>query len=248
VRRPTAFAVTAALLVLAATPALASANPGSNLRGRLIAAVQKTVAAKSLIARATGGLHESGGPHVPILRIEERVENGPTPKADLRHFKPGDRAHELTNEVLTVGNRAWYRAKAARYREAKLGPGIATGYEEELEGIERAVKVGKNLKPLGGNRYELVAPSKSINGPEGGSDPIHLNLSLSASGYVTKVIRIDEEGPEAELYAIETFTDFGRSFGIAPPPADAIEAGPVKEVTSQSEFSDLLGPPPFGDD
>ncbi|MCW2978280.1 MAG: hypothetical protein JWO14_7 [Solirubrobacterales bacterium] len=159
-RRPTAFAVAATLLVLAATPALSSANPGSNLRGRLIAALQKTTAAKSLIARATGELRESGGPHVPILRIEERVENEPTPKADLRRFKPGDRAHELTNEVLTVGSRAWYRAKAARFREAKLGPGIVTGFEEELAGLERAVKAGKNLKPLGGNRYELVAPSK----------------------------------------------------------------------------------------
>ncbi len=137
--------------------------------------------------------------------------------------------------------------KSARYREAKLGPGIVTSYEEELAGLERAVKAGKNLKPLGGNRYELVAPSKSINGPEAGSEPIHLTFSLSA-GYVTKVIRIDEEGPNAELYAIETFSGFGRSFGIAPPPAAAIEAGPVKEVTSQSEFSDLLGPPPFGDD
>jgi hypothetical protein len=127
VRRPTAFAVAAALLVLAATPALSSANPGSNLRGRLIAALQKTAAAESLIARATGELRES-------------------------------------------------------------------------------------------------------------------------RGYVTTVIRIDEEGPEAELYVVETFTGFDRSFGIAPPPANAIVQAPVKEVTSQSEFSDLLGPPPFGDD
>ncbi len=150
--------------------------------------------------------------------------------------------------MVTVGSRAWYRAKADRHREAKLGPGIVTGFEEELEGIERAIKAGKQLNPLGGNRFELVAPSKSINGPEAGSAPIHLTLSLSAAGYLTKVIRIDELGPEPDLRALETFTDFRRSFRIVPPPAAAIAQAPVKEVTSQSEFGDLLGTSPFGDD
>jgi hypothetical protein len=250
VRRPTAFAVAvaAALLALAATAPLAAASPGSGLRGRLTAAVQKTVAAKSLIARATAELRESGSPRVPFLRLEERVEHGPTPKADILRLDPGKASREITNEVLTVGSRAWYRAKAHRYREAKLGPGVVTGFDEELEGIERAIKAGKNLSPLGENRYELVAPSKTINGPEGGSEPIHLTLSLSATGHLTKVVRIDEEGPHAKLYALETFTDFGRSFGIAPPPVAAVVQAPVKEVASKSEFSDLLGPPPFGDD
>lgn len=247
-RRLTGFAVATALFLLAAAPALAATGPESQIRGRLASAVRKTAAARSLVARATAELHESGGPRFAFYRLEERIEKEGTPKTDTRRFAPGDRTRQLTNEVLTVGNQAWYRAKADRYREATLGPRIVPGFEYELTGLERAVAVGTNLKALGRRRYELTAPSKTVNGPEAGSTPIRLILSLSAGGNLHKLRRIEEDGSHVTVLIAETFTDFGRSFGIAPPPAEAIVEGPAKIVTTQNEFGELLGPSPFGND
>jgi hypothetical protein len=247
VRRSTAFAVAAALFLLATAPALASPNPESGLRHRLVAAVQRTLAAKSLVGRATSELHEPGRRPFPFYRLEERIEDTGVMKTDSRRFPPGRWTRHPTNELLTVGDRGWYRANSDRYREATLGPGIALGFEGEFTDLERAVSVSKDLKTLGGDRYELTTPSSTFNGPEGGAEPSRLIISLSAAGHLRRLKRIDQAGPQLVIIA-ETFTDFGYSLGIAPPPADAIETGPVKEVTNQSEFGELLGPLPFGND
>jgi hypothetical protein len=244
VRRPAVLAVAAALVLLLAIPALASASPEARIRRRLGNAIHKTAAAKSLAARAVLELGEPGGPHVPIYRLEERIEDSGTRKTRDRRFPPGRWTSDPTNEVITVGHRAWYRAKSDPYREATLGPKIVTGFEPELANLERAVAVGKNLRALGGDRYEVTAPSKAINGPEGGSEPIRLIISLSAVGYLRKAERI-EDG--AAIFIAETFTDFGKSFGIAQPPAEEIADAPTKKVTSQDEFSALLGAAPLGD-
>jgi hypothetical protein len=238
-------AVAVLLLLLAAAPALAA---GPQIRRRLEASIQKTLGARSLVARASAELEEGGGPRFPFLLFEERIENKPTRKDDIRRFAPGHRRHKPTNEVLVVGDSAWYRAKGPRYREATLGPGIDTGFEQELVGLERAVKAGKEVMRLGESRYELVAPSRTINGPEGGSGSIRLTFDLNDAGYLRQVRRIDELDSETSVFALERFTDYGRLFAITPPAPGAIAEGPVKEVTSQSEFSDLLGPPPFGND
>jgi hypothetical protein len=245
VRRPTAFAVAAALFLLAAAPALASAASESAVRHRLDAAVQKTVAAKSLIARATGELRESGRRPLPFYRLEERTEDLELLKTDSRRFPPGRWTRQPTNEVLTVGNSGWYRERSDRYREVKFDSGIEKTFGSEFTDLERATAVGKDLKALGADRYELTTPSSTFNGPEGGAEPIRIIISLSTAGYLHRLMRFDEAGPQLVVVA-ETFTDFGRSFGIAPPPAEEIETGPVKEVTTQEEFSELLGPPPFG--
>ena len=75
-----------------------------------------------------------------------------------------------------------------------------------------------------------------------------VRLSISAGGHLHKLRRIEEEGLHVTILIAETFTDFGHSFGIAPPPAEAIVEAPAKVVTTQNEFGELLGPPPFGND
>jgi hypothetical protein len=247
VRRPIAFAVAAALFLLAAAPAVASANSESSARRRLATAVEKTAAAKSLVVRATGELRESGQKPLPFYRLEERTEDAEQLKTDIRRFPPDRWAKQPTDELVTVGSSGWYRAKAHRYREVTFGPEIVKGFESEFAHLERAVATSKDLKTLGAGRYELTTPDATFNGPEGGAGPTHLLISLSAAGYVHRLRRLEEAGPQL-VVLVETFTSFGHSFGIAPPPAATIEAAPVKEITTQEEFSHLLGPPPFGDD
>ncbi|HWH20633.1 MAG TPA: hypothetical protein VN671_08870 [Solirubrobacterales bacterium] len=243
-RRPSVFAAVTAVFLLAATPAFAAKSPESRIRHRLDVAIQRTAAAKSLAVRGVAELGDTGGPRRPFYRLEDRFEDDGTPKNDLRRFPPGSWTGQPTNQILAVGNRAWYRAKADLYRQATLGPKVTTGFEKELAGLERGVAVGRDLKPLGARRYELTVPSSAFNGPEVEAQPTTLVVSLSADGHLRKLRRIEEESGLVAIIA-ETFTDFGRSFAIAPPPADAIVEGPAKEVTTQNEFGTLLGPTAF---
>jgi hypothetical protein len=246
VRRLTCFAAAAAVVLLAATPALASAGRESQVRRRLTAATQRTAAAKSLAVRGKGELRESGR-RLPFYRLEERSEDMGALKTDARRFPPRHWTKQPTYEVVTVGNQGWYRASSGLYREATFGAGVTTGFEREFTDLERALATGKDLKALGADRYELNAPSSTFDGPEAGAGPIRLVVTLSAAGYVHRLRRIEADGPELVVIA-ETLTDFGHSFDIAPPPAEATEPAPVKEVTNQLEFSELLGPQPFGND
>jgi hypothetical protein len=73
-------------------------------------------------------------------------------KTDDRRFPAGRWTGQPTNEVVTVGEQAWWRAKGP-FREATVAPGLADGTTREFVGLERAAKASRHLTRIGPDRY-----------------------------------------------------------------------------------------------
>ncbi len=243
-----AVAPWAALTVLA-TGAPAASTPGEAvIRGQVVAAAHEAVGAESLMARGVAYLGPGrGGRLAPIYRLEALVEQGEELRTDDRRFPPDRWTRSPTNEVVTVGEGAWWRTKDGRYREATIDPTLAEGVLVELADLERAAKVGRDLKKIGAAHYELTAPATAFNGPEGAHGPLRLVVALTAAGQLRRLRRIETQDGIGVVLA-ETFTGFDRAFGIAAPPAGAIAPGPVQHIATSDGFSKLLGPGPFEGD
>jgi hypothetical protein len=232
-----------ALVICATACAAAPRATEGQIRQRIVAAAHEAARAKSVTARGIAQLRsEEGGRLIPIFRLEVRIEKGQTLKTDNRRFPAGRWRPRPTNEVVTVGERVWWRARSGRYREATVGPDLADGTTGELIGLERAARVGRDLAQLGPDRYEMTAPASSFD-PEKGHERIRLVVTLTAGGDLHRLRRI--EGQDGSIVVAETFTDFGQALGITAPSPDVIVPSPVKHITGSDEFSALLGPGPF---
>lgn len=238
----------AALAGLAAASAAASALSEAEIRRELAAAAREAATAKSLAARGVVGLRsESGGRLVPLYRLEFRLEKGEELKTDDRRFPAGHWGRP-TNEVLTVGEGVWWRAKAGRYREGTIALGLADGTTSELRALERAAKVDKHVKEIGVGRYELTAPSSAFNGPQAGHAPVRLVATLSGAGHLRQLRRFEGEGFGAAIVFAQTFADLGRPFGISAPPPESIAPGPIRHIADADELAGLFGIGPSAGD
>lgn len=234
------LALSAALASLATASAAGAAPSEGQIRHRLTAATHRTQAAKSCSAEAALAIGKTGGGLVPFIRFETRVEKGATLKTDTRVFSPKGSKGKPIDEVLTIGNQAWAQAKAEGFHEVVLDPSVHTDFDSELANLGQALVVGSGLKQIGPRRYELTAPSSVFNGPESSHDPIRVLVGLTSDDRLRKLTRIEASGGFGAVIT-STFRDFGRSFAIAPPPAEAILPGPPKEIHTQDEFAELLG-------
>lgn len=243
-----ALAPWAALVALATTVAAAQTPGEAGIRRQIVAAAHEAATAKSVDARAVADLGVGrGNKAVPIYRLEIRIEKGPVLKTDDRRFPSGRWTRQPTNEVVTVGESAWWRAKHGPFREATLVPGLADGTTHEFADLERAARASRELEKIGADRYELTAPATTFNNSEGSSGDLRLVVTLAADGRLHRLRRIEAQGGIG-FVADETFIGFSRSFGIVAPPADAIAPGPVEHITTSDGFSKLLGPGPFEGD
>jgi hypothetical protein len=234
------LALSAALASLASASAAGAAPAEGQIRHRLAAATHRTLTAKSYSAEAVVALGKTGGRLVPFIQFETRMEKGTTLKTDTRVFSPKGSRDKPIDEVVTIGNRAWAQAKAEGFHEAILDPGVHKDFDSELANLERALVVGTGLKQIGPRRFELTAPSSVFNGPESSHDPISVLVGLTSDGHLRKLTRLEVSGGFGAVVT-STFGDFGHSFGIAPPPAEAILPGPPEEIHTQDEFAELLG-------
>jgi hypothetical protein len=249
VRATAALIVSLALASLTAAAIATAAQPEVRIRHRLEIGVGRTATAKRLIVRTVAEIRKVA-PHgglVPLLRLESREEKGGTLKTDDRRYPAGRWTRRPINQVITVGERVWWRAQSETYRQGTIKPSFAKSADKELTELERALANTRHLRQTGDDTYELSAPATTFDGPEARDyPPIRLVVTLDTDGRLQRLRRVEDQGG-VEFVATETFSHLGRPLGIAAPPAASISPAPIKHITTSEEFSELFGRNLFGD-